>query len=179
MPRHYQPENVIFITLIFDRIYFLWRFAYIIWKYDLQELFKRIEKKLCFQVEEVLLKWKPTWSRLHRENKGSGVKPYRQKIGLTCSISRDFKSFVAPTGIQFLKKVRKPDAIFFFFLMWIKRSQKQGHNMKALETSFRTFKRSMLFYSCLLKRGQYKWTHPKFHTKLISIWLWYMRQESR
>lgn len=60
MPRHYQPENVIFITLIFDRIYFLWRFAYIIWKYDLQELFKRIEKKLCFQVEEVLLKWKPT-----------------------------------------------------------------------------------------------------------------------
>lgn len=52
---------------------------------------------------------------MHRENKGSGVKPYRQKIGLTCSISRDFKSFVAPTGIQFLKKVRKPDAIFFFF----------------------------------------------------------------
>lgn len=45
--------------------------------------------KQCFQMEEFLLKWKPAWNRLLRENTGSGIKPYTQKIGRICSISRD------------------------------------------------------------------------------------------
>lgn len=54
-------------------------------------------------MEEVLLKWKPTWNRLLRENRGSGTKPYTQKIGRICSVSRDFKPFIAPTGLQLLR----------------------------------------------------------------------------
>lgn len=57
VPRYHLAENIVSMTLIPDRIYlFLWRFAYIIQRCVLQEIFRMEQKKQCFQREEVLSK---------------------------------------------------------------------------------------------------------------------------